>query len=750
MSDFNPHRVTSLVGLDRRITDTQEWPLGHFHWSDFTIPNGNPFSSFPNDAPQFISNCKPLVFAAAPYVTDSNGETFPAGTVFVIMGAGSDGTVVRPANNTTNPRTQSLSSVPTGWSVNFIYRATGIPSGATGTISLKRTTAGTVLQTIAVNGSGGPNQTQVFDSVSGIASDGISCVSSWSGGIPRYENVGMASIQSAEFWAVPDTLPAGFTARTATDNDRGGSFVNRSSLTSVTHRAYAKPNAPCAGPYVTYESKCYVTVDGQAGCPAINSLDVSLDLGANGHYNCWIDGTLQRYDYLPRAYNRSTFNVSTAWSNWPDIVIGGVHVRPPQPAYWESSLTGPGFRAATLTVGQGDTGGLDVHVTVFQDGSSIYDNTFTAASVNAGDQSVSITAFLTMPAHGTDTIITVRVYTAGGSYYTGDTIPVSVNMSVRVDIPFPFSVATRQPDGSVVVAPGGYLASKLTTPYNATPLTRLASGVTSSPAGQPIAFLPTADGWYQIKRDGVLFNGCGEDEFGWPLAKSVDRGHSGRSFYAIGTGTNIQTVAISSYTPSPTAISGGGTTITANAGNWWGWGSISFNGAGSWRVTVRMLTESMIKRGVRVGWSFSDATVLNPEGEAVWESVNILNGTGASYTATQNAPPGSPVATNAYVVGTAPTGAWASILPGTVVIWDTIGNRWRQYAPVAGAYMVNNTGASWVWYDGGEWKATTDPQVSFNVTTTGAATLGVVASAYTSERDSGTVDPKVHIAWAAA
>ncbi len=748
---FELPRLTFLVGLDRQSIDPDLYPLGRAHWSNYGYSTTVRLSSYIADQDDPWFNLRPMVFTSAPYTTDNAGESFPSGTVFVVMavGRGIGGGIVRQPGVTTQPLTIGFPYLRAGFLAHVVYTVSGAVPGSTCNVKIKN--GATELSSLTVDGDDGENQTLLMSSFTPTQDDcdNAGLTVDWSGGVPRFESVSMLPWCAGDFYAVPDTLPDGYTARNETDINRGGTFMLRRGQSSINQ---------LRGSNHTYETLGLITRDSQAGIPAIDTLDMSFAEGGQGNYNVWIGQTLKRYDWLPIAINREGVNAGASLLNWPDDVIEIpnpvppyipptiiIHTRPAQPAYREGSATILRARALTLVWGAGDTLGNNITVRAYQDTGLIYTRVFTAAECSAGG-SESLTGAFTNPALGTPTTFSTQVDTVGGDYYEGDTIAFDLFVSPACDIPFPFSVATRQDDGSIAVAPGGYLEDSLADPLIDPLLVKLASGVTSNAAGAPIRFLPEENEWKQVTVASVASLGCGESSFDHDQAKSIDRAHAGRPFYALADGLPSDTCAIAAYTPTNTSIASGGTTVTLDVGNWWRWAKADLPDAGRYRINARPVTVDQVRRGLTVGWSLTDLTVLDPVGRRQWNSVS--NPAGA-YVATQATPPGSPIIDRTYIVATSPTGAWAGITPGTVVAWDAVANGWRQYVPVAGLYLINLAGTDWVWYNGSAWMASTDPVISFVVDVTEATTLGIVLGALSSDRVASGAACQARVSWAA-
>jgi len=102
-----------------------------------------------------------------------------------------------------------------------------------------------------------------------------------------------------------------------------------------------------------------------------------------------------------------------------------------------------------------------------------------------------------------------------------------------------------------------------------------------------------------------------------------------------------------------------------------------------------------------------------------------------------NTPPGSPANGDAYIVGSAPTGAWAG-QAGKIAVWsteiattdtDTKVPVWECYTPKAGWIIYVETDAAFMLYSGSAWsfdfKFAAIPQFAgTNTTGEGSAALG--------------------------
>lgn len=68
-----------------------------------------------------------------------------------------------------------------------------------------------------------------------------------------------------------------------------------------------------------------------------------------------------------------------------------------------------------------------------------------------------------------------------------------------------------------------------------------------------------------------------------------------------------------------------------------------------------------------------------------------------------NTPPGSPTDGDLYIVGAAPTGAWAA-QGGKVTRWSSVENAWEFYAPKNGWVVQSNSAREVYRYTGGAWE----------------------------------------------
>ena len=68
-----------------------------------------------------------------------------------------------------------------------------------------------------------------------------------------------------------------------------------------------------------------------------------------------------------------------------------------------------------------------------------------------------------------------------------------------------------------------------------------------------------------------------------------------------------------------------------------------------------------------------------------------------------NTPPGSLTDGDVYIIGAAPTGAWAG-QGGEVTRWSSVANAWEFYAPKNGWMVQSNSAREVYRYTGGAWE----------------------------------------------
>ncbi len=733
-----------MVGVDRRQVDINEFPLGVSRETAWAGWRTHGFSSFRTDILESAPS-RPYVSDTAPF----NTSVYPAGTVFVVLNGGASApTTVRSVGVTTNPLS-SAGSIPTlgvARRYGYMYRAVGVVAGSVGTITLKLNTAGTLLASITITADG----TYEFAEISGTDTDTLKITSTWSGAVARFESIVLHPFYTASYFAVPGTLPAGYTARQSTDVFRGGTFRDRT---------HADQGQLRPGPHISFENLSVMMQnvsgtdtqkDSLAGVPSIGTSDVTTS-GAGGAYNLWIGGALWRYDNLPFCVNglyRTSISVALPDYTDPGIPFGF-------PGYIPPHTLAPSTAALSILGGTANWS-VAITVTVATFTVEVWAGplgTETLRSTGAygpGTTTVSVTAV--QPASVGDIVsVIVKLYPPG-TYWTG-TASVTMAVDSLADIPFPFSACGRNTSGTSLVAPGGYLPSKLLTPVSSRTNQWKALGVTthSNTLREMVAFLPATDGWYRSLLGATPLTAIGEGAFDHDAksTKSIDRGHVGRPFYSKVNGSAAPTtLTLTPYTPSPAATLATGTTHTLNDGSWWKWASIAAPSAGTWRITATCIDTAALTRGLRVGWSLTDPAVLTPTAEISFEPYDMLNLISETLRGTGNTPPSSPAAADAWIIDTAPTGTWANLAANTVVVWDAVANAWRPFVPKLGSYIDDFIGGSWRWYDGVAWKSAGDPVISFTVTTAGAQTISLVFGAISSEK-TGTAG-QVKVAWGLA
>lgn len=727
--------VELLVGLDYRTADFEEYPL--------EVARGTPWM---HPADHFGSSLRSGMASATltgrPFVTDDphfDTSIYPPGTLFVGLEHSVSGAiVVRAVGDGANPKTVTggvIAALGISKRYGFLYHALGVPAGASGSIQFTRTFGGTVLATITVTADG----TYEVPEFVGSDTDTLSVIATWSGGTPRYEAAALHPDYCVQFYAVPPVLPVGFTARTESDVNRGGTFGDR---------RHADPTGLRAGPHVTFENLGVLVdsggnqLDSKAGA-ANFFLAYAGSGGAGGNYNLWVGGALRRYDPFPitggGAYQFSANTFLPDWTStgfnppWPGFnpnvssvqIIGGTTA-------WTLDIVITGTASFTVEVWAGPVGAETVQST----GSYAASTTVVTANVQPA-------------ALGDVVSIIIKVF-APGSYWTG-TCAAKITVTSLADLPLPFSVAGRKADGTPLLAPGGYIAGKLGTPLNARPCTRLATGVASSSnAGwETVVFRPAANGWFQVTYGASPLTAIGEGAFdhdGRSL-KSIDRGHLGRPFHSkvdgiVGAPTPVTLVP---YTPAPAAIAAGGSVLKLDKGSWWNWGSIAAPAAGVYQITVTLVDAPALQRGVRIGWSLSDPAVVDPEGQVEFLSYDLLYQIVPTYLGIGSAPPAAPAALDTWILGPDPTGLWAGLRSGTVVVWDEIAHAWRPFTPKRGSFLTDAVHAATYWFDGTAWRALSEVAFTFTVAVPAAQVINLVAGAVSSER---TGSPgSIRLAW---
>lgn len=717
------HReVEWLQGIDPRAIGRTEWELGYIRVSDWSHPSAPGFSRYTNTPGIVGSHWRPFLTQLVPFGADAAGVTFDTDQLYACFygGAGSGSPVIyadgRTPGDTRNPLTFDYPYlVPTtdqskreSW---VVYRASNVPAGASVTFKFYNSLGNPTLANYTIASAAYtrnlcqylPAQTIDYGN-----DPNPYMVVTWSGGVPLWEDVRLSIFcAAAHYVPVPATLDAAYTARTAHDVERGGIFADRQHADRRRTRATPQPWEP----------------------------SIPSGLAAFDQSEFWLSGVLKSNSWLPVGINGQIYRLSAGVPSWPN------DGRPPY------SLTDPqvvsssyvGMRSILLDINYTHVTGLAAFkVEVLVDG--VIQSTGTYSSSSTGNV-VSVPA---LPTPGTMQTVTLKVYAPTGmSGHWDDALTASLRMSPRIDIPYPFPVVGREQTGARLTAPGGYLPSALTdyVPSGAN-VSRLAAGVTSATAKS--SFKPGADAWYQTKNGGGTLISGGSDDFGAADLRQIDRGRTSQPYYIAGAGN------LSVYTPSPHAIASGGTDLTPTVGNWWEWGTIAFGGAGSWLVSVLCKNKEMLKRGIVAEWSATESTVIHPDGQAIFETLDEGASLGATivWAGSGTTPPGSPVIGDAWVILATATGAWTGH-EGQWALWDGIVADWIFFTPDRGSYLINAAGTDWTWFDGVTWKAKTDPVMTIPVTTSGALTWGLSLRQFSLER-AVTTDPNATVKWAAA
>lgn len=685
-------------GLDRRrIPGYRSWIL-----NDYEPPNGNPLNRFPSlySGPTGYA-LRPYCIPSAPFSTDSLGQSFPAGTVWVIVNSLGAGITTRANMRTPGTTTNPLTITPTtnpGCTLDYVYNATGVPSGATGVITVKGTTTNTTYATINVDGSSGPTvQYDVPSFAVGSTDNTLTVKSTWTGGTPLSEGFVLHPLCNAALnaVAVPSTLPAGYTLRLNSDNNRGGNYANRNG---------GDPRRLKSGPYTTYETMGFGTSGAQFGVPCWSNSPFA-----------WINGVLYGQNgWAPIAVGQATFSAQASY------ISGETGTT--------SSFTCAGLRYLQVSFAYqkfvSDPAGGDTFTwTVTQDGTTIGSGTVTGSAIKSiPTQSI---AFTPTAIGGSSTF----QITCSGSGGTTSGQPdwecsATIGGSPRCDIPLMFTCVGP----GNIAAPGGYVPSLLSTPVNSQPLTRVASGVTSIAFGASAgngAFLPTSDGWWKVTKSGTPQQFISEDERDWQDKRTAARGRTGRPFYCrADTGGTLVLAPFSP--PSPTAISGGGTACTQGSDSWSAWCSVTFPTTALYRVTFTLSTAN-ISSGLIVDQSSTDPAVVNPTASTTWEPyTEIANST--FQNAVLSTPPSNPGSYFSWIVGANPTGAWAG-QANSIAVWDNYNGAWVFRMPTAGSYL-NAT----YWFDGSKWHTNgTDPQITILVNATAGQVVYFCARPFSTE-----------------
>jgi hypothetical protein len=722
-----PNRMIEwLPGPDRRATVRTRRNAGHLMFGSWLSPVYAGRYDF-GALSAVDTHFRPFVTDDPPFTMDEQGETFPAGTLWLCMGGSASVTTFRAAGVTTTPLAGASGGSSGNRYLQFVYVVRGIPAGAIGSIRIYRVIAGTNYSTKAVFGSDGRDQTLLLDAF--ICEDGESYIveSSWDF-VPVYEALGPSLWTGSQYWAVPETLHADYTLRMDTDADHGGDPLAVRTQSDY-RRSRSGPNYGLAL-HGLIQATTYST--GQASV-----FPDGTEATEHIPQNIFIANELVLHDWGPSALDGRIFSAEAMIGEWPN------DGRPPYsgPAYLDDTFDCSGVRRLNLVITGGGFGvtATQIDVLVGPPGAEVVVSTASYSS----DTTVDLGAHL--PAHGVTWRFIVRAYWTGGAY-GGSLILGTINGSPRCDIPWPCSAAGE----GGLVAPGGYLASKIGTPANAPPLTRLASGVSATTSVAPVAFIVPSNGWYKVVGPSADVDGIGEDEFAWQDVKKAARGHAGRSFYAWETVAGTKT--LTAFTPTVHAIASGGTALnitTHGTGGWYYFGSIAAPAAGRYRITVTMTNEAALARGIVAEWSTTDPTVFAPEGRHIWEPYREFQALVDVEGETNTPPtPASLYSVEAWIVGTAPTGAWAEH-PADIAVWVPAEQRWEFHEPTAGSYIDSDDAANFYHFDGAAWHPLAYPVLTFDVVVTAAQTISLCLGAWTSEYESGAVNPAISVAWSA-
>lgn len=724
-----PRVLQYRCGPDRRLRRKREPLLGRLAWHSL-YGGGLPSGIGPLFGTGDVAEAVPVVGASLipfvvpwsdmPYSADLAGETFPAGTLAVCTGF----LAALQSTFSGNPATNSIGgcAFPNRKQI-WMYAAYGIPAAATATIAFRKRLTGNptplaTLATLNVDGANGSVQVLAVDRFDGFSGTGlfIDVVATWSGGgPPTLQKIFTHPLHNGAFTQVPDTLPAGYTARNGNEQmlqpilgGPGGRYLDR----------------PGRARYDSYAT------------PANwgHSIDVT-----NARY---VDGAFY--------YFRGTGNSAENTTGTGIIFNPDQHIVPPFPLPpfnidipppADSLVTGAGWRNARfhaqLTNPALGTGTNSFHVTITRSDTGalvldgLYDSGTLIAQVNLvlGSILPSGDGLITLTMHVDDQPFP---YLLSGAIFT-------LTLSPRVDVPLPYTVVG--PDN--LLAPGGYRPATLTAvASNPSPAVILAPGLTSYTPSivAPLAFIPNASGWYKVVQSSNPLPNVGEYEFmtsSPDFTQTANRGFAGRRFWCRPAASALAT--IQAFSPSFASISSGGTLLTTTQGNWWAFGTIAFPAAGTYEITVVPSTLRQIHRGIVLEWSLTDTHVVTTDGRVIFESQALAGGT---YTGTLITPPSGDV-TKCWIVGTGATGAWAG-KDGMIATWDSVLSIWHFTTPEAGTYLTSAT--SWVWFDGAVWRGPTDPVIRKRITVAAASTVYLSLGAW-AERGSGTAQATV--AWVA-
>jgi hypothetical protein len=715
--------------------------MGRILMSDFCLTEVNDLPSYWNNVSNPPLWIAPFALASVAFSTDVLGFTYPAGTVWVIMTDlgefsntpfGFIGSLRTNGATGNGQGTTSTSNFIGGCPVDFYYRAGGIPVGASASIQIytgNPSLGGTLLYTTSITGANGASQLLAYNNIfsSSIPPQGYWITSTWTGGYPQSEIV--CCIEqggNASVYAVPGSLPTGYTARLDTDIYWGGDFVNPA-IQASPYRARVRQPVP-------YSNWGLVKNGGNTnlGLPAWSGNPNSVPSG-NTYNALWVSGVPGIYTWMPTALGRGS--ISGAGAICGAFGFGGGSVFYLAPG--SISLTTMGARAAIITVqyqqiGPSTSGPNDgnpgmgrnptqVVLTVKVDGVLFYTQTWSGnASITALSTPYNITLGPMLPATlGNTCAITVTWVITGTPEYNNSptsppppsnedwTVSASILASPRCDIPLPFSCP-----GSGFNYPGGYLPSHwggaLTNDQVVTPTatTTLTVGTTDEIA---VFTGISADGWYKvINSSSVAQTGIGEDEFNYNTTRlpSNDvricaRGHVGTNFYCLAPQSSTYTLTPYSFTP--TTLSSSVTTLD--------WsvtpilqqlGSYVFAAAGTKTIKITMTQAALLGYGMVISISNTDPQCVDYQKQYVFETWDWSAGRSNSVSPTPaptNSPPGSPVGGQCAIVGTLGTGLFSGH-NNCVAIWDSYQGLWYFETPgstpfVEYCYPYFWNGTSW-------------------------------------------------------
>ena len=520
------HPLILDLGLDRRSlsTQTSDYYAGHVRWGDINAQNyqGVPltFSIIPNDVGTYsaaIRSIRPWVVTTTEYTTDNLGQTFPAGTVFLACPANPTlffgfGKIRLPGNSaTTINLTLGNPNAPVPFTM--MYRVAGVPAGASGVITITQTSV--TIATVTVSGANGAFQTIAFADITPGGTDPYIINAVWTGGVPNAEMCA-PSYGPLVYFAVPSTLPAGFTPVLDAGLGRGGSFqgqyhADRTRFPALNNISFALLGI-AQNPWNPDMSFGCIG-DLSALIDYIFSLDTSsiTPMGIQ-YYNAWVGGSLQALNCSPMALNDQTLsfdNLFQAITTWSPVTTTQqcLGFRYTQIAFNYFEYTQAPQVTDVLTV------------TVKSNGVTIFTGTYTGSQINAPPATVSIGAIL--PAIGSPATVTIDVEFTGalspfaGPYWQMDVV---IGGSPRVDIPFPFSCVGP----GNAVAPGGYVPSLLTAPLNNAPLVYVTPGAQTydTTVAASVGFTVPLTGWWEIMYNGFPLVGIGMDIFQYRWIKA--------------------------------------------------------------------------------------------------------------------------------------------------------------------------------------------------------------------------------------